>query len=270
MLELAEVNWATRRMFPPPSTMAIWVPSPAARAVCRAMWTTASMAIPRSPACVKPSPEIFSTTRLGRGPGFADGPSSSDMRLLLPEFPVDKADDFQAAGLGDLADGLLLVFSLDVRLVPQAMLLVEFPQPALDHLLDDFFRLAFLAGLGAEDFALLCPGRRIEVLPRDHRGPHGGNVHREVLGQGRVASLHLQEHAGFPVVMHVPAAPPVDPRDPLQPEDLPDPVHQLVQLRLERFGGLARRRLLQQFLGRGRSGSRGQLPGQIAGQLDEF
>ena len=50
---------------PPPNTMAICTPSWAAQCVCSARWTTASMAIPRSPGWQKPSPEIFRITRFG-------------------------------------------------------------------------------------------------------------------------------------------------------------------------------------------------------------
>jgi len=63
MAVLPEVNCAPRRMLPPPRTMAIWAPKREARWTCPARWTTASMAMPRSPWWLKPSPEIFKITR---------------------------------------------------------------------------------------------------------------------------------------------------------------------------------------------------------------
>ena len=67
------------------------------------------------------------------------------------------------AFLGDLADRLAVV--LHERLLDQAALGVEILQPAFDHLCDDVFRLAFVAGGLGQDFPLLGDQRPDRVRP---------------------------------------------------------------------------------------------------------
>src|SRR5271156_6424119 len=97
-------------MLPPPITNANSTPCLAACCVCFAMCATASMAMPRSPGWVKPSPEIFNTTRRNRGPEVSLG--ADGMRSLLGQFPADETLDRHAGGLGQLGDRLLAVLGL--------------------------------------------------------------------------------------------------------------------------------------------------------------
>ena len=108
-----------------------------------------------------------------------------------------KPDQLHARLLGGLADGLLVV--LDERLLGQAALGVEVAQPALDHLVDDLFGLAFLAGGLGEDFPLLGDHRRVQFLLHQYGRAHGGHVHADVLGQLTVAAVVLQQDAVAPL-----------------------------------------------------------------------
>ena len=178
-----------------------------------------------------------------------------------------KLHQLHACFLGHLADRLLVVF--DERLLGQAAFGVEVAQAALDHLGDDVLRLAFLAGGLGEDFPLLgnIAGSSSSLWSRR---AHGGDVHADIAGQFSVAALELQQHADRAIVMGIAAATAVDPHDPLDLEHLADLVVQVVKLLFQRgrrpcsatAGPTAPRAMA-------RAGARGQLLGQVGGQLHE-
>src|SRR3954454_25072101 len=175
MLELPAVNWAPRRMFPPPITIAIWTPSWAARCTCVAMSTTSCMLMPRWPGAAKLSPESFRRMRLyglwpamvlpcsecgmgwggvhnsrfvGAGvqsagikkaPAFA---GAAVFRLInrfftgrFAELPTDEFLELHPASSRSLRDRLFVV--PDKWLFRENVFGVEIAHPAFDHLFDD-------------------------------------------------------------------------------------------------------------------------------------
>src|SRR5262245_13902607 len=123
MLDTPAVNCAPRRIFPPPITMAICTPCCDALRICPEMAATSAILMTRSPACVKLSPESFSTTRRSDRPSAASDfgiainllGNNRAPRLRLSQLPVNVAKHLHAMLGRVLADGLLVV--LDERLL---------------------------------------------------------------------------------------------------------------------------------------------------------
>ena len=86
----------------------------------------------------------------------------------------------------------------------KALLGVEIAHPALDHLIEDRFRLALFAGGFSENLPFLLHLGRIEIGRRDDRRPRGHNVHADVLCQRGVdRAADLQENTLRPVVVNI-------------------------------------------------------------------
>ena len=112
---------------------------------------------------------------------------------------------------------------------------------------------------------------RIQVLAAQGQRAHRRNVHAHVLGQFRAASRDLQQHArDRRCVMAVAAARPVDTNHPPDVEYFANPIEQIVLLLPQGRAWLARRRLVQQFVGRLGARPRRQLAGQVVRQLDQL
>src|SRR5690606_18156425 len=193
--------WAPRQKLPPPTTRASSTPLALAAAISRAREEVASGETPNPPGPARNSPDSFSSARRKASLAYGDACEAADLDVLA-----------QGGGglLDELADRLLVV--LDVRLVEQDDLGEELVQAALDDLVGDGLRLAFLDSLLAERFALgghdvLRHVLAAEVLRVGHR-----HVHGEVLGQlaeGVVAghevglAVDLDQHGELAVVVDV-------------------------------------------------------------------
>src|SRR6476646_423426 len=135
-------------MLPPPTTSAIWQPTSWACFTSRAICSTSSMPIPRSPACDRLSPESLRMTRLkaGRGVSAVAMKSSSRLapastrgndkhprrvdaaaKLFLPQNPMYKLFDFHLVPIGIDGDGLCVF--LDERLLVEDLLGVKVLEP---------------------------------------------------------------------------------------------------------------------------------------------
>src|SRR5579884_1626159 len=200
-----------RKMFPPPTTIAISTPrSVRAAATSSAIrWATAASIPKPTDSSANASPESFSTTRPNRlwatpSPPVSSLPSAAARRtprLLLADLDPREAADGGATTERpeQLRDRRLRV--THERLLGQHVILVEALEPALDDHRDLVLGLALVARELLEDGALLVEGVGRDLVTGDVARRRARNVERDVvrdlarLGIRRVDAAELHEHA---------------------------------------------------------------------------
>src|SRR5438067_1258921 len=191
-----EAPFRPRKMFPPPTTMAICTlraSTASATSSARRLTTTASIPEPMEESA-NASPESFSRTLPHRL-------SATTVSLLFADFDPREAGDLRpgAEAGQQRPDGDLRV--PHEPLLEEHVVLVEPADAALDDLRDRLLRLALVAGQVLEHgpFGLDHVGR--DVLPVHPPGRGRGDVQGDVvpdfhrLRVGRVDAADLHEHA---------------------------------------------------------------------------
>ncbi len=101
--------------------------------------------------------------------------------------------DLHVVALGILTNRLLVI--LYERLFEQHLLGKEVAQTAINHLVDNRFRFAFLQSSRLQQLALLGNHCRIELFGSQRIGAHSHDVHGHVFGHNFTAAFDLQQHA---------------------------------------------------------------------------
>src|SRR2546423_3469864 len=193
-----------RKILPPPTTTAIWMPSPCACLISSATERATLTSMPKDCSPKSASPDNLSRTRRKAG-GLFSRPmplvlSCRELRDFVTEIVVTFCDTFthlvarEAANSYRFANGRHLfgnqfsngfLWRLDERLIKQHKLFIEFIEPSFDNLVYYLIRfvgiLRIVLCLRAGYFALLVERVRGNFDARHVPWFSGGHMHRDIL-----------------------------------------------------------------------------------------
>src|SRR2546423_604124 len=195
-----------RKILPPPTTTAIWMPSPCACLISSATERATLTSMPKDCSPKSASPDNLSRTRRKAG-GLFSRPmplvlSCRELRDFVTEIVVTFCDTFthlvarEAANSYRFANGRHLfgnqfsngfLWRLDERLIKQHKLFIEFIEPSFDNLVDYLIRfvgiLRIVLRLRAGYFALVVERVRGNFDARDVPWFSGGHMHGDILDE---------------------------------------------------------------------------------------